>query len=505
MPGKFTNRIGRLRLFPRPVVKTVQGILPVIASLLASPSVADPWLAPGDARLRHDLQLLSDAGIVRAPLTAWPVSWAEVARDVRSAGDDTELPAYVAAALARVREAAREATQTGALDFEVRLAGSENPMTLRRFGDVAREEGELSGALQYTGDRFAYRLQATIVADADDGKDVRPDGSYAGMVLGNWMLSAGYLDRWWGPGWEGSLILGTNARPLPSITIERNYSDPIDHPWLAWIGQWRLVATMGQFEGSRDDAPDARFFGMRVTWKPHPRFELGLSRSAQWCGEGRPCDFDTFLDLLAGNDNDQDPSLQPGNQMAGVDMRWSLPWAPLALYMQAIGEDEANSMPSKYLGLAGLEAWGGIGERSWRAHLEFADTTCAFYQSEPQFGCAYRNANYSDGYQYRGRSLGHALDGDSRQWAAGFMLVEAGGESWELALQDADINREGANAVHSVSPVAAAIRSADLYHRRNLLGGELRLGIGYEEREVEVTGMDSSDLRGFAQWSAWFE
>jgi len=418
---------------------------------------------------------------------------------------NTARPAYVNAALKRVRGAARAATRVGSMAYEARLAASEKPVTLRRFGDVAREEGELSGALQYTGDRFALRLQATVVADADGGKDVRADGSYAGMVLGNRMLSAGYLDRWWGPGWEGSLILGTNARPLPSITIERNFSDPIDHPWLAWIGQWRLVATMGQFEGSRDDAPDARFFGMRATWKPHPRFELGLSRSAQWCGEGRPCDFDTFLDLLAGNDNDQDPSLQPGNQMAGVDMRWSIPWLPAALYLQAIGEDEANSMPSKYLGLAGLEIWGGLGDRSWRAHVEVADTACAFYQSEPRFGCAYRNSIYEDGYQYRDRSVGHALDGDSRQIAAGFMLVGGRGDSWELALQDADINREGANAVHSVSPVAAAIRSADLYHRRKLLGGELRLGIGYEEREIDVTGMDASDILGFAQWSASFK
>ena len=49
-------------------------------SLVAAQAFAEPWLAPGDARLRHDLALLADAGIVRAPLTAWPVSWAEVAR-----------------------------------------------------------------------------------------------------------------------------------------------------------------------------------------------------------------------------------------------------------------------------------------------------------------------------------------------------------------------------------------------------------------------------------------
>ncbi len=473
----------------------------MLACLAASPAAADPWLAPGDARLRHDLQLLSDAGIVKAPLTAWPVSWAELARDVRSVGDGAALPAHVSAALARVREAAADASQIGRLEWNARVAGSEKPMTLRRFGDVAREEGEVSAGLQYTGERFAYRLQAIAVTDPDDDKDFRPDGSYVAAVLGNWIVHAGYVDRWWGPGWEGSLILGSNARPMPAITIERNYSDPFEHPWLAWLGQWRLVTTMGQFEGDREDAPDARLFGMRVTWKPHPRLEVGLSRSAQWCGEGRPCDLDTFWDLFTGNDNDQPLEQQPGNQMAGFDARWSIPWAPVALYAQAIGEDEAGFLPSKYLGLIGAETWGGFGARSWRAHVEYADTACAFYESEPEFGCAYRNAIYSEGYQYRDRSLGHALDGDSQQLAAGFMLVNPGGDSWELALQDAEINRMGANPVHSVSGTAGGIRSVDLYHRRVMFGGELKLGMGYEERKSDVLTLDSGDVRALVEWS----
>ena len=118
---------------------------------------------------------------------------------------------------------------------------------------------------------------------------------------------------------------------------------------------------------------------MRATWKPHPRLEIGISRTAQWCGDGRPCDLDTFWDLLIGNDNDQPLEEQPGNQLAGFDMRWSLPWVPVAIYAQAIGEDEANFMPSKYLGLVGIEFWGGFGERSWRVHVEAADTACSFY------------------------------------------------------------------------------------------------------------------------------
>jgi hypothetical protein len=84
MPGEFANRIAELRLFLPPMIRTLPLALPLLASLVAARAAADPWIAPGDARLRHDLQLLSDAGIVHAPLTAWPVPWAEVVRDVQS-------------------------------------------------------------------------------------------------------------------------------------------------------------------------------------------------------------------------------------------------------------------------------------------------------------------------------------------------------------------------------------------------------------------------------------
>jgi len=505
MPGSFCQLDHVLTSLSRVATRNAWRAGACLAAILgpAQALQADPWISAGDGRLRHDLELLSDAGIVHAPLTAWPVSWAEVARDVGGA-NESQLPLHLAAALERVRRTARDETHTGELRLDASLSGSEKPMELRRFDDVPRESGEISVGAQYLGDRFAMRLQATGVADASDGKDMRADGSYVAAVLGNWMLHAGYIDRWWGPGWEGSLIYGSNSRPIPSITIERNYSDPVDHPWFRWIGQWRLVATMGQLEEERTDAPNAQLFGMRATWKPHPRLEVGFSRTAQWCGDGRPCDLGTFWDLLIGNDNDQPLSEQPGNQLGGFDARWSLPWAPVALYAQAIGEDEADFLPTKYLGLAGIEFWGGFGERSWRAHIEAADTTCSFYSDPPQYGCAYRNVIYRDGYQYYDRVIGHSIDGDSRQIAAGLMLVNGDGSSWELALQDASVNRKGANPVQSVSPFPMDIASLDLHHRRTLFGGDLRVSIGYEERDADAEGVHQEDFRGYLQWSARF-
>ena len=101
-----------------------------------------------------------------------------------------------------------------------------------------------------------------------------------------------------------------------------------------------------------------------MNFKPRPWLEFGLTRTAQWCGGDRPCDWDTFVDMVLGNDNQVEGGGrvedQPGNQMAGYDMRLRSPWRalPLAFYTQWIGEDEAGGLPSKFIGQFGLESWG---------------------------------------------------------------------------------------------------------------------------------------------------
>ena len=92
--------------------------------------------------------------------------------------------------------------------------------------------------------------------------------------------------------------------------------------------------------------------------------EIGVSRTAQWCGEGRPCGLDTFWDLFIGRDNVGDdgttPENEPGNQLAGFDVRWTNMWfgTPMSFYGQVIGEDEAVvrlAQPGQAsLGLVGL-------------------------------------------------------------------------------------------------------------------------------------------------------
>jgi hypothetical protein len=477
------------------------GLIALLAVTTSPGSRAGPWVEPGDLRLRHDVQSLADAGLIRSPVSTWPNSWPQIAREVLGL-EAGSVPDRVAASFARVSSRARTEMRTGRIALSGRAAAAEKPTPLRTFDDTPREQGEIAATASFTGERFAWRAAATLVADPSDGKTLRPDGSYLGVVLGNWIVSAGYLEQWWGPGWEGSLILGNNARPIPSISIDRNYADAFETPWLSWIGPWRLSFRIGQLEGDRDDFPDTRFFAMRVNFRPLESLEIGVSRSAQFCGEGRPCGFRQFWDLFIGNDNDQPLENQPGNQMAGFDARWTLPFdfLPLAVYGQLIGEDEAGFLPSKYLGLFGLEAWGSAGAGHWRAHLEYADTTCSFNRQDPQYACAYNNQIYTDGYTYRDRGIGHAMGGDSRMWSLGTLYVGRSGTTWNVLARSVELNRAGASGSHPIASVPVDLVNLELSTTREYDFGTMRLGLGYDWIDESPAFEGGDEFRGFVEW-----
>ncbi len=473
---------------------------PTLVAIVVAPCAwAAPWLAPGDLALRHDIELLADAGVLRGPVTTWPISWPDVARDVNAARLPDDASAALREALMRIQSAARRAAKTGFDGFGVRASGAQDPDPLRTFSDTPREEGELELQAEWMGDRFAANLQITGVTDASDDQTARFDGSYVGVNVGNFMISAGWMERWWGPGWEGSLILGSAARPIPSVRVERNYTDAFKTRWLSWIGPWRASLELGQMEGSDVVVPDVRFMAARVNFKPRPWLEFGLSRTAQWCGEGRPCGWGTFTDLLIGHDNtdaDFGTNDEAGNQLAGYDFRLASPWKPLplVLYGQFIGEDEAGGLPAKFLGQVGAESWASTPWGALRGHVEYADTSCNFTRSEPILGCAYRHHLYPQGYTFRGQSIGHSMGGDGRMYSVGVMLVRPRGDTLNVLMRKADLNRGGA--------APNRLKNVEVQYNRAFARGELRLGLGFSDFDVEPA--DGADFTGFIEWRQGF-
>ncbi len=476
--------------------------------MLSSSVFAGHFAAPGDLLLRHDLELLGDTGAMNLPVTSWPLSWSDISRGL-SGIEASSLGPRESAAYERVSAAlSRRHDHDGAdLAFSASVAG--NPRAIRGFERLPRDDAEAGASLSWSAGRLSLNLQATLVADPFDGDELRPDGSYLGLALGNWILSAGWQERWWGPGRDGSLILSTNARPSPGIAFQRDASTPFESKWLSWIGPWSLTTFMTQLDDERF-VPDARLFGVRVNFKPLQSLEIGLSRTAQWCGDGRPCDFTAFKDLLLGNDNrgvNVDPDKEPGNQLAGIDMRWQLPRKiPVALYMQWIGEDTRRGGPElgDWLRQAGIEFRGSVGGLEHRTHVELSDTQCrqgGFGFSDAEPNCGYEHSIYRTGYRYEGRPLGHGADGDGLAYSFGSTLVQPAGHTWNLSVRYIEINRSGpADSRHSLSATPQDLADILLTHDRLTSAGRFRFGLGYARLEDAATGTTSNDAQAFIAW-----
>jgi hypothetical protein len=471
------------------------------ASMLATFAKADPWLAPGNEGLRSDIELLADAGILRGPVTTWPMSWPDIARDTLSASDSDFDPA-TAAALGRVRRLAAAAAAGSPSGVGMEASAANDPSPFRGFADSPRSKGELHLGTSWLGERFAMSLQGTAVVDSDDRQRFRADGSYLGMSVGNFMVSAGFMERWWGPGWDGSLVLSTNARPIPSITLERNYTDRSTWPLFKWIGPWRASIALGETEGHDVAVPNVRLLAARVNFKPRPWLEFGLTRTAQWCGEGRPCDAQTFRHLLLGQDNVEQGGArddEPGNQMAGYDMRMRSPWraVPVVFYSQWIGEDEAGGLPSKFLGQFGLETWFSTGFGNVRLRAEYADTACSFSRQNPEFDCAYRNSLYPQGYTFRHRVIGHTMDNDSRMATLAAVINRPNGDTLSVAFRRINLNRDG-SADHAISQVPIDFDNVELRYSLIHGPGSWSAGISYDSHGIAEDS--DSRMHAFLRW-----
>ena len=507
-----------------PMRNSAQKWLTVAAlALLASAANAAPQAEPGDIGLRHDLQVLAEYGALTGPVTTWPISWDAVLYELEKAkADNFVLPNRVRATFVRVlARAEREAGRKKAR-FNARVSGAEKPLNIRGFSDVPRDEAEVRAGVAWANDWVTVDLNVSGVESpasrlpqppvnpqqSNDTDEVRFDGSQVAVDIGNWSIGASSLDRWWGPGWDGSLILSNNARPIPSFVIGRNLTHAPKPRWLSWIGPWDLQVVFGQLERDRF-VPDAQFFGMRFNFRLHRNLEFGISRSAQWCGEGRPCDFDTFLDLLLGKDNVGDdgitPENEPGNQLAGFDMRWTNMWTghPMSIYAQAIGEDEAGGFPSRYLGQVGIEgSYVARDSTSWRWFVEGAATSCDAIKSVVRTNCAYRNAIYRSGYKHHKRVIGHAFDNDARMFSAGIVVVTAAGNSWQLIARTGELNYAGSDPNHATATAPQDMASLDIEYTRDTRIGRFDIGLGFERREDKASGDNTRETRGFLRWTS---
>ncbi len=483
-------------------------LLACAGSLVMSASqAAGYWLPAGDQLLRDDVTLLVDEGVIRVPTNAWPIPIQDLRAALVSTSVDMLHEPALQNALLRVQKRVGVDTLADA-DWRIHSVSLTlgKAGLLRDYATLGREDGEIRGAGGATNDRWSVNVVATAAPSPDDGQALRFDGSDLTLRWGNWLFSASTLERWWGPGHDGSLILSTNARPMIQLSLDRARSVPFSVPIIHWLGPWRFTAYVAALESERADVDKPLFMGMRVSFKPAQILEFGLSRTAQFCGSGRPCGLETFGNVLLGRDNAGlrvDAVEEPGNQMAGFDARIISPIKrlPLALYAQMIGEDGSSSgIPERDLGLFGAETWVMFDSGArLAASLEYSNTSCKWDDPQPNANCAYRQNIYFAGYRYRGRAIGHTTDSDSEMVSADLRLTRGNGQEWGISAKKASLDRYGGVDVYnSVTQGRGDYKALELRWRGKTWGEDLSVQIGYEA--ASAGARDDDGVFGFVSW-----
>lgn len=473
-------------------------VLPFLAALSFA---GKPWVETDDAWLRHDIQVLADHSIIKGPTSTWPNMWSGIARDIQSVRR-SDVPDNLINTFLRVRRAYKAKTRNSHL-LKFSVGASSTTPAFYHFGDKVREKGHITLSNEWLGRQFAYNLQASYSLDPQDSNAIRFDGSYVAAVFYNWILSVGFIDRWWGPGWESSLIMSNNARPMPAIALSRNDYQPFESKWLSWIGPWRFTTFLARMEENRHIAHPL-VWGARLSFKPFQSLEIGLSRTAQIAGDGRPKGLDTFWKAIIGEDNDgRDDNSEPGNQLAGYDARWHYNFGrnTLALYAQMIGEDEAGKMPFKWLTQAGISWSGLLLGQSYRLYFEHDNTIIDDLFGDATFNTAYEHGVYRTGYRYRSRSIGSPFESDARAYTLGLVLPFKNGHAMRTKLAFIDLNADAIKLGNTLSANNKELLRAAVHYRYPTQDcGIFYLGSFFQTRTIKADEFTSSKFGANLLW-----
>lgn len=463
-------------------------------------------------RMRQDIELLSAYDIIDGPVTMWPLPWAQVSRSLAEM-PDRAFPGHVEAALARVRAAMPKARDYRQINYEAGIAATNRARLMRGFDQSAREDVDtFASAEKHWGGTYA-KLSVGW-RDGQPGDDVHFDNSYFAQALGNWVVYGGTLDQWWGGGWDAGMILSNNARPYPRVGIQRLDPRPFDTKWLSWLGNWNLSVSVGQLDGgeTRTDFDNPLVAHIRVTLQPFDRLDISFSRAIQICGEDRPCGFSTWTDALIGfGDRDNTGTLdEPGNQLAGADLRYGFVLGKLAygFYAEAIAEDENQPIVDKYSLLFGgtIDGYWSGPDLKWRLRGEASDTQAGNIfglGGDPLFGVTFSNFIFRDGFEFLDRTIGHPLSGDSRLFTGELSVTDKNARNYWLRYRHAVINA-GDRDRNEISANRETVNLVEAGLTAPIGQGEARLEVRFMDDRPNTPGREDFDAQIEASWKFKF-
>jgi hypothetical protein len=389
-------------------------------------SLAEPWIDTSDIYLKANIQLLADTGHIVTPVTTYPLMWHDIINDIKNI-DLNNLSSNQQSAYHYIKHqfklASRNQTRVKA------QVGFENKR-FTSFGNRISDKNNVSVHSSIMYENFAAKFAPSYTFNPIDGEKKRLDESYIAAFIGNWVVSLGRQNRWYGPTWDTSLSLTNNARPITALAISRKSAEPFTVPFTEFKIPWTVTSFMGQMDDNRV-VKNTLLWGFRLNLKPLKNLELGITRLAQWGGNGRSQSLSTFGDILIGRTNCgvdglicDENTLNPSNQQAGYDLRYSFNFLsiPMSIYGQKFAEDGSEGTLqyfTKAQPQVGFDANLVLFGKPTTVFIEIADSLADCGDRDNIGDCYYEHGSYATGMRYNGRNIGSTYDNDAKTYVLG--------------------------------------------------------------------------------------
>lgn len=379
-------------------------------------------------------KLVGHGLIDSAMITTKPISRLEMARLVAEGAanaQDTQVRSQIISAiLNRLKEEFQtELTILGASETapaESFVKPIEDPYIKYVFADrtpdLENQRGDVFRKRSNYRVGFASRMQFFHTAafylhpeytdsSVDPDRDVELIECYGKLALGSLEVEVGEDSLWWGPGYNGSILMSNNTEPFRMIKISN--PRPTQLPWIfrglgLFKGTWFLTEL-----GDDRVIPKTKLTGLRFNFKPDPAFELGVSRTIMFSGSGRPgVGLRDYLDMFRRQEEQAE-----NNQLAGFDVSVLIPVdgivpaKSMRLYGDFAGEDEAAGLPSHWARLFGMQLYDILQTGRTDLRIEYADN-----HVPGEADVFYTHGLYQSGYTYKARVIGHHMGTDARDF-----------------------------------------------------------------------------------------
>lgn len=396
--------------------------------ILSVSTQAEPWVSTSDSWLRSDIETLSDIGVIKVPITTYPLMWSGILKNLDQI-DTSQIAIEYKDTYWRVKRAGKSALRTKVKE-ETNLSFSTEALDFRSFGNSVREKSQFSARRYKVGKNSAWNLEVTRVNNPQDGEATRYDGSYFSYVLGNWVMTVGAVEQWWGPGWDSSNILSNNARPTKGISFTRNYSLASENALFSALGEWSLKGFVNQLDDPRT-IEKPYFSGLTFSFKPMASLEASLRLTS--ISSGKPIQADLIL---------------KDKRVTAMDLRWRLPSyivskrTPTNVYISLTDEKLKSGLSTFQWGISTQFK---LLDHQWRVFLENTNT------AYNEFNAVYEDDIYTTGYRYQQRNIGSTYDNDSKVFSLGLMSRLSRNQNLSVKLQSLKLNQ--INQINQTNPV----------------------------------------------------